>query len=96
MPSVRSPLERVELTSTRRRIEIADALGRIRVDQRDAAVIQRSDDPPAALGQALRDTSRWAPSGSTGVIAAELLHARSTEDELLQILIVAAAYGAPE
>jgi len=30
MPSVRSPLERVELTSTRRRIEIADALSRIR------------------------------------------------------------------
>ena len=63
MPSVRSPLDRVELTSTRRRIEIADALGRIRVDERDAAVIQRSDDPPAALGQALRDASRWAPSG---------------------------------
>ena len=63
--------------------------------ERDAAVIQSSDNPPAALGQALRDASRWAPSGSTGVIAAELLHARSTEDELQQILTAAAAYGTP-
>ena len=76
-----------------RRNEIADALSRIRVDDRHATMIRQSEDPPAALGRVLKDASSWGTSG-TGVVAAELLHVRSSKDELRQILAVAGAYGA--
>ena len=89
-----SPLVQVELASARRRIEIADALSRIRVNQSEAEAIQRSNNPPAALGRVLRDPSAWATSGSAGVVAADLLEVRSPENELEQILAVAGAYEA--
>ena len=89
-----SPLVQVELASARRRIEIADALSRIRVNQSEAEAIKLSNNPPAALGRVLRDRSAWAASGSTGVVAADLLEVRSTEEELEQFLAVAGAYQA--
>ena len=92
MPTTRSPVSQAELASTRRRIEIADALHRIRINGSDAAAIRRSSDPSAALGRTLRDPSTWAATGAGGVIAAELLHTEP-DSELQQIWTVAAAYG---
>jgi uncharacterized membrane protein len=92
MPATRSPVSQAELASTRRRIEIADALHRIRINVSDAAAIRQSSDPSAALGRTLRDPSTWAVTGSGGVIAAELMHTEP-DCELQQIWTVAAAYG---
>src|SRR6478752_7195689 len=92
MPTTRSPVSQAELASTRRRIEIADALHRIRINGSAAAAIRRSSDPSAALGRTLRDPSTWAATGAGGVIAAELLHTEP-DSELQQIWTVAAAYG---
>lgn len=93
VPAMRSPVTRSELASTRRRIEIADALHRVRINRVDAAAIQHSSDPLTALGRTLRNTSAWVVSGSGGVIAADLLNAQRADSELQQIWMVAAAYG---
>ena len=93
VPVTRSPVSQAELVSTRRRIEIADALHRIRVNGNAAAAIRHSNNPSAALGRTLRDTSSWAVTGAGGVIAAELLRAEPADSELQQIWTVAAAYG---
>ena len=92
IPPTRSPVSQAELASTRRRIEIADALHRIRINVGVAAAIRCSNDPSAALGRALRDPSTWVVTGSGGVIAAELLQTEP-DSELQQIWSVAAAYG---
>jgi len=92
VPTTRSPVSQAELASTRRRIEIADALHRIRINGSDAAAIRHSSDPSSALGRTLRDPSTWVVTGSGGVIAAELLHAEP-DSELQQIWSVATAYG---
>ncbi len=93
VPATRSPVARAELASTRQRIEIADALHRVRIRSECAAAIRYCIDPPTALGHTLRDSAAWAATGSGGVIAAELLTAPKDSD-LQQILTVAAAYGA--
>ena len=92
VPATRSPIARAELASTRQRIEIADALHRVRISHEHAAAIRYCSDPPSALGRTLRDPAAWAATGSGGVIAAELLTAPRDTD-LHQILTVAAAYG---
>ena len=92
VPATRSPVARAELASTRQRIEIADALHRVRIKPERAAEIRYCSDPPTALGHTLRDRAAWAATGSGGVIAAELLTA-SRESDLQQIMTVAAAYG---
>jgi hypothetical protein len=92
VPATRSPVSQAELASTRRRIEIADALHRIRINGSDAAAIRHSSDPSAALGRTLRDPATWVVAGSGGVIAAELLHTEP-DSELQQIWTVATAYG---
>ena len=78
------PVSRAELASTRRRIEIADALHRIRINGSDAAAIRRQQQSVSRAGTNLRDQSAWAVTGSAGVIAAELLHAEP-DSELQQI-----------
>ena len=70
---MRSPIARAELASTRRRIEIADALHRVRIVPEHAEAIRRCLDQSAALGRTLRNPSTWAVNGTRGVIAAELL-----------------------
>jgi hypothetical protein len=92
VPATRSPVARAELASARQRIEIADALHRVRIKPERAAEIRYCSDPPTALGHTLRDRAAWAATGSGGVIAAELLTA-SRESDLQQIMTVAAAYG---
>ena len=92
VPPMRSPVSQAELASTRRRIEIADALHRIRINGSDAVAIRHSSNPSAALGRTLRDPSTWAVAGSGGVIAAELMHTEPNS-ELQQIWTVAAAYA---
>jgi hypothetical protein len=91
IPATRSPLSRAELASTRQRIEIADALHRIRIDRDHAAAIQQHTNPPTALGWTLRDQSTWTVTGRTGIVAAELLEVRP-DSELQQLLAVAAGY----
>lgn len=92
VPPGPNPVEHAELVSTRRRIEIADALFRIHMNESAASEIRRSPNPPEALGRALRDSSTWRPSECTGVLAADLLP--SADDDLSQLLAVAGAYGA--
>jgi len=90
--SAASPVVRAELRLVRRRIEIADALHRIRFAPSAAAVIRTSPDPARALGAALQDTAQWYPArGTSGPIAADLLSgAEQTGDD--QIWALAAAY----
>lgn len=92
VPATRSPVARAELASTRQRIEIADALHRVRIKHDHAAAIRHCSDPPTALGHTLRNPAAWAATGSAGVIAAELL-TEPRDSDLHQILTVAAAYG---
>lgn len=92
IPATRSPIARAELASTRQRIEIADALHRVRIRPERAAEIRYCSDPPTALGHTLRDPAAWAATDAGGVIAAELL-TTPKESDLQQILTVAAAYG---
>jgi len=91
-PPTRSPVNRAEVSLTRRRIEIADALHLIRVNPRIAKTIQVSADPPTALGHALRDPGSWAVSSGGGVVAAELLPPART-GELQQLLSIASGYN---
>jgi hypothetical protein len=92
VPATRSPVARAELASTRQRIEIADALHRVRIRHEHAAAIRHCADPPTALGHTLRDPAAWVATGSAGVIAADLL-TEPKDSDLQQILTVAAAYG---
>lgn len=87
-----SPVVRAELRLVRQRIEIADALHRIRFAPSAAAVIRTSPDPARALGAALLDTAQWYPArGASGPIAADLLSgSEQTGDD--QIWALAAAY----
>jgi len=91
-PPTRSPVNRAEVSLTRRRIEIADALHLIRVNPRIAKTIQVSEDPPTALGQALRDPDSWAANSGGGVVAAQLLPPART-GELQQLLSIASGYN---
>ena len=92
VPPGPNPVEHAELVSTRRRIEIADALYRIHIVEPAASDIRRSPNPPEALGLALRDGKVWHANDCTGVPAAELLP--SADDDLGQLLALAGAYGA--
>lgn len=89
---VRSPVVRAELRLVRRRIEIADALHRIRFAPTAAAVIRTIPDPARAIAAALQDPANWWPArGASGDLAAELLPtADQTGDD--QIWALAAAY----
>lgn len=88
----RSPVVRAELRVVRHRIEIADALHRIRFAPTAAAVIRTSPDPARALAAALQDREQWWPaSGANGELAADLLPTSDqTGDD--QIWSLAAAY----
>jgi hypothetical protein len=90
--SAATPVVRAELRVVRRRLEIADALHRIRFAPSAAAVIRTSPNPARALGAALQDTAQWYPArGTSGPIAADLLSgAEQTGDD--QIWALAAAY----
>lgn len=92
VPPGHNPVEHAEMVSTRRRIEIADALYLIHLTEPAAADIRRSPNPPEALGRALRDSNAWHANDHTGVLAADLLPA--DDDDLGQLLAVAGAYGA--
>ncbi len=91
VPPGSNPIEHAEMVSTRRRIEIADALYRIHITEPVASDIRRSGNPPEALGRALRDSVAW-HADRTGVLAAELLPA--ADDDLGQLMTLAGAYGA--
>lgn len=94
LPSTRSPVARAELISARRRIEIADALHRIRITPTAAATIRSSADPAVALGHTLRDPTAWAQAGGTGVPAVDLLPEPTCgESELPRFWALADAYG---
>ena len=88
----RSPVVRAELRVVRHRIEIADALHRIRFAPTAAAVIRTSPDPARALADALQDHDQWWPApGASGDLAADLLPTSDqTGDD--QIWALAAAY----
>jgi len=92
VPPGRNPIEHAEMVSTRRRIEIADALYRIHITEPAATGIRRSGNPPEALGRVLRDATAWHADDHAGVLAADLLPA--ADDDLSQLLAVAGAYGA--
>jgi hypothetical protein len=92
VPPGHNPVEHAEMVSTRRRIEIADALYRIHIAEPAATGIRRSGNPPEALGRVLRDVSAWRTGDRAGVLAADLLPA--ADDDLGQLLAVAGAYGA--
>lgn len=92
VPPGHNPVEHAEMVSTRRRIEIADALYRIHIAEAAATGIRRSGNPPEALGRVLRDTTAWRTHDRAGVLAADLLPA--ADDDLGQLLAVAGAYGA--
>lgn len=92
VPPGHNPIEHAEMVSTRRRIEIADALYRIQISEPAASDIRRSPNPPEALGRVLRDPTTWQARDRAGVLAAELLP--SADDDLGQLLAVAGAYGA--
>ena len=92
VPPGPNPIEHAEMVSTRRRIEIADALYRIHIDEPAASGIRRSPNPPEALGRTLRDSRAcWHTCDRTGVLAADLLP--SADDDLGQLLAVAGGYG---
>jgi hypothetical protein len=93
VPSGPNPIEHAEMISTRRRIEIADALNRIHIDLHAARTIERSPNPPEALGRALREATTWRADPQHGVLAADLLSA-AADDDLGQLLTLAGAYGA--
>jgi len=92
VPPGSNPVEHAEMVSTRRRIEIADALYRIHLTEPAASRIRHSSNPPQALGRALRDPTAWQADDRAGVLAADLLPA--ADDDLGQLLAVAGAYGA--
>lgn len=92
VPPGHNPVEHAEMVSTRRRIEIADALYLIHIAEPAASNIRRSPSPPEALGRALRDSTTWRADDRTGILAADLLP--STDDDLDQLLALAGAYGA--
>lgn len=92
VPPGSNPIEHAEMVSTRRRIEIADALYRIHINEPVASDIRSSPNPPEALGRALRDSASWHANDRSGVLAAELLP--TADDDLSQLMTLAGAYGA--
>lgn len=91
VPPGPNPIEHAEMVSTRRRIEVADALFRIHLTEQAASDVRQSPNPSVALGRVLRDSSAWPADDQTGVLAADLLP--SADDDLGQLLAVAGAYG---